>query len=119
MLCATIVDDSAIAYDNDELFARFEKYVAERVPITVTEMEQICGLRVRRDLVTGKTMVDQTEYIMRKAKAFGVDAAGRHHKTPMDADFMVGPRPDVPDEVLVSTCAKIAWIANLCYSHSP
>jgi hypothetical protein len=114
MLCATIVDDSAIAYDNDELFARFETYVAERVPITVTEMEHICGLRVRRDLVTGKTMVDQTEYILRKAKTFDIDAGGRHHKTPMDSDFKVGPRPDVPDENLVSTARKL--LGSLIYA---
>jgi hypothetical protein len=107
MLCATVVDDSAVAYNNEPLYERFKVYVSSKVPITSQPLEHICGLRVVRDMVAGTTKIDQTEYIAMKAAAFGVDGAGRDYKTPMEADFKLGPRPEEPDSNMVSEARSI------------
>jgi hypothetical protein len=45
MLMATVVDDSVIAYNNDVLFDEFIEHVKCEVPIDVSELEHICGMR--------------------------------------------------------------------------
>ncbi len=60
MLMATIVDDSVIACSNDALFEEFIAHVKREVPITVSELEHICGMRVTYDREKGETRVDQT-----------------------------------------------------------
>ncbi len=90
MLMATIVDDSVVAFNDDLLFEKFVAHVMSRAPVAVTDLEHICGLRVRRDLSLGVTYVDQTEYIENKAAVFGITGNGYVFNTPMESNLASG-----------------------------
>ena len=113
MLMATIVDDSVIAFNDDSLFERFIAHVKREVPITVSELEHICGMRVKYDMEKGVTTVDQTEYIQKKADVYGIKDEGYVYNTPMDCNFKLGERPKEVDHKLVqdarSLCGSLIY----------
>jgi hypothetical protein len=113
MLMATIVDDSVVAYNNDKLFDKFIEHVMREVPITVSELEHICGMRVSYDREKGVTCVDQTEYIEKKAAVFGIKEEGCVYSTPMDQNFKFSERPETADPALVelarSLCGSLIY----------
>jgi hypothetical protein len=53
MRMATIVEDSVIAYNNDDLFANFIAFVQKQVPIAVQELSVMCGLTINYDCKKG------------------------------------------------------------------
>jgi hypothetical protein len=114
MLMATIVDDSVVAFNDDLLFEKFVVHVMSRVPVAVTDLEHICGLRVRRDLSLGVTYVDQTEYIENKATVFGITGNGYVFNTPMESNFKLGERPKDADAKLVTEARSI--VGSLIYA---
>ena len=107
MLMATVVDDSVVAFNNDAVFDKFVKHLLESVPITVTELEHICGLRVTRDVEHGVTYVDQAEYIEKKAAMYGVNGEGFVYTTPMETNFKLDDRPAKVDQERVSESRSI------------
>ena len=114
MLMATVVDDSVVAYDDQTLFDKFIAHVEREVPIAVSELEHICGLRVRRDLERGVTYVDQEEYIEKKADMFGVKSEGYVYNTPMESNFKLGDRPAKADPELVKEARSM--VGSLIYA---
>jgi hypothetical protein len=115
MLMATVVDDSVVAFNDDLLFEAFVAHLKRELPIAVSDLEYICGLRVRRDLELGVTYVDQTEYIDNKAALFGVTDNGYVYSTPMENNFKLSEtRPKVADPALVSEAR--ALVGSLIYA---
>ena len=114
MLMATIVDDSVLAYDDVSVYEAFIKHVEREVPIVVSELEHICGLRVKRDIERGITYVDQQEYIERKAAVFGITDNGYVYNTPMECNFKLGDRPEKADPELVKEARSI--VGSLIYA---
>ncbi len=94
MLMATVVDDSVIAFNDESVFNKFIEHVQREVPIAVTDLEYICGLRVKCDAASGVTTVDQTEYIENKAALFGIKGEGFVYNTPMEQGFKFSDRPE-------------------------
>jgi transposase InsO family protein len=113
MLMATIVDDSVVAFNDDALFDKFIAHVKREVPITVSDVEHICGMRVKYDMDKGVTTVDQTEYIEKKARVYGIGDSGYVYNTPMECNFKLGDRPDEVDLELVdearSMCGSLIY----------
>ena len=107
MLMATVVDDSVVAFNDKRLFKKFIKFVKNHVPIAVTDLQHICGLRVTRDMVNGVTKVDQSEYIEKKAKLFGIKGEGYVYNTPMECEFKLGERPAKADPKLVTEARSL------------
>jgi hypothetical protein len=95
MIVATVVDDSVVAYSHESLFTKFRTFVEERLPITVTPLEHVAGMRVKQN-PDGSISVDQQEYIEKKAEAFGCKG-GRRCNTPMCESFKLGSRPSIVD----------------------
>jgi hypothetical protein len=107
MLMATVVDDSVIAYNDDALFDEFIEHVKREVPIDVSELEHICGMRVKCDIERGVTTVDQTEYIEKKAAQFGVTGDGHVYTMPMEQNFTLDDRPAVVDNKRVALARSL------------
>ena len=80
----------------------------------MSELENICGLRVRRDMERGETCVDQQEYIEKKAALFGVNNTGRVYNTPMEDNFKLGERPAKVDPELVTEARSL--VGSLIYA---
>ena len=118
LLVARVVDDSVVAYSSDAILEKLVTFLESKLPITVTPLEHVCGLRVTRN-PDGSTCVDQAEYIEKKAKAFGCDGPGRFFKTPMAPGFKPGPRPEIADSSKVTLARELMGsLIQLCYTHS-
>ncbi len=88
--------------------------VRREVPVAVTELKYICGLRVSRDVSLGVMYVDQTEYIENKAAVFGITSDGFAYKTPMEENFKLGQQPTEADPELVT----LVLFFDICCAHS-
>ena len=112
LLVATVVDDSIVAYNRMSVFRKFEKFLEARLPITVTPLEHMCGLKVvRKD--DGSIEVDQQEYIEKKAAVYEC-MSGKWFQTPIESNFVLGPRPDVADKKLVDLAREL--MGSLIYA---
>ena len=96
------------------MFEKFIAHVEREVPIAVSELEYICGLRVKRDIEHGETYVDQQEYIERKAAMFGITSDGYVYNTPMECNFKLGDRPAKVDTELVKEARSL--VGSLIYA---
>jgi hypothetical protein len=114
MLMATVVDDSVVAFNNDAIFDQFIAHIQREVPITVRDLEHICGMRVKYDMDKGVTTVDQTEYIEKKASVYGISDDGYVYNTPMESNFKLGDRPATADPKLVEVAR--AMCGSLIYA---
>jgi Reverse transcriptase (RNA-dependent DNA polymerase) len=113
MLVATVVDDSIVAYSHPEIFEKWTAFLESKLPITVTDLEHVVGLRVTQ-ATDGSISVDQQEYIEKKAEMFGVDKDTKQYKTPMEVGFMLGPRPETVNKAHVTIAREL--MGSLIYS---
>jgi hypothetical protein len=113
MLVATVVDDSVVAYSHPEIFEELTTFLESRLPITVTDLEHVVGLRVTKS-TDGSISVDQQEYIEKKAAVFGVDKDVTKCKTPMAVGHMLGPRPETPNKGHVKLAREL--MGSLIYA---
>ena len=87
LLVATVVDDSIVAYLGKALFKKYCDFLESKLPIQVAPLEHVCGMRLQK-LEDGSYRVDQTEYIIKKAKLFQCDGAQlKKYSTPMESTF--------------------------------
>jgi hypothetical protein len=112
LLVATIVDDSVVAYSSTAIFEKFKDFIEGKLPITVTPLEHVAGMRVTRN-PDGSVSVDQQEYIEKKAALFGCDSdRGKKPTTPMCDKFRLDERPEVPDPERVTLARELVGSLN-------
>ena len=114
LLVATVVDDSIIAYSSPSIFKEFRDFIEGKLPIAVSELQHVAGMRVTRN-DDGSVSVDQQEYIEKKAAHFGCNGCvGKWPKTPMCDKFRLGDRPEVVDQKRVALAREI--VGSLIYA---
>mmetsp|Transcript_9686 Transcript_9686/g.18808 ORF Transcript_9686/g.18808 Transcript_9686/m.18808 type:complete len:1192 (+) Transcript_9686:600-4175(+) len=119
IIVATVVDDSVCAYDNEELFQEFVSFIKKglplmKEPVTVTELEMVCGVALDYDEKAGTLKCSQTGMIEKVVAKYGIDLGGKVVESPMASDYVASKeRPEVPDEERVSLARSL--VGSLIY----